>query len=265
VLLAAGAGSEKRGFHRPHIEQMQEIEDFSDERNKSWCIHCGQWLALVETNKDHVPSKSLLRKPHPHHLPVAKICKQCNSNFSRDEQYLVALLSSVLAGSTDPTAQRNASAARSLARSPELRARIERSGSVYKTMGGEKRIVWKPELHRVSRVIVKNARGHAFFELGEPMVTRPSHVWAYPLESMTATEREDFEGISAAEHVSPWPEVGSRMMPRVLTGQDMAGPWVVVQQDVYRYLWFDRCFQNISRLKCIGTIANPNLEHRDPC
>jgi hypothetical protein len=34
---------------------------------------------------------------------------------------------------------------------------------------------------------------------------------------------------------SGWPEVGSRMMSRMLTGQDMADGWIVVQEGVYRY------------------------------
>lgn len=57
---------------------MQEIEEFSDDRNKSWCIHCGKWLSDLKTNVDHVPTKSLLVKPRPHHLPVVRICTACN-------------------------------------------------------------------------------------------------------------------------------------------------------------------------------------------
>jgi hypothetical protein len=144
---------------------MQEIEEFVDERNKSWCIHCGWWLTQLDTNEDHVPSKSFLQKPHPHHLPVVTVCKPCNSGFSRDEQYFVAFLSSVLAGSTDPTTQTNASATRSLSKSPKLRERIDRSSSTYRTAGGETRIIWKPEIDRVNRVILKNARGHAYFRV----------------------------------------------------------------------------------------------------
>jgi hypothetical protein len=32
-----------------------------------------------------------------------------------------------------------------------------------------------------------------------------------------------------------WPEVGSRMMTRVITGQDLSNGWVIVQEGVYRY------------------------------
>lgn len=214
---------------------MQRIEEFSDERQRSWCIHCTRPLASLESNEDHVPSKSLLTKPRPHHLPVVKICKECNTSFSLDEQYVVTLLSSVLAGSTEPKEQPNASAARALTESPALRARIERSRTEYVTLGGETRILWKPDMDRIGRVALKNARGHAYFEYGEPMLDEPTHLWALPLESMTATERRDFEGLSDEGSLAPWPEVGSRMMTRLATGEDMVGQWVVVQEAVYRY------------------------------
>lgn len=41
---------------------MREIEDFTDDRLKAWCIHCGDAIADVESNRDHVPTKSLLTK-----------------------------------------------------------------------------------------------------------------------------------------------------------------------------------------------------------
>jgi hypothetical protein len=119
------------------------------------------------------PSKSLLLKPHPENLPVVQVCKPCNTGFSLDEEYLVAFLGAVTAGSSDPDRQAKANAARILNRNPKLRARIERARSEYRTHGGETRIVWKPEARRIDRVILKNARGHAFFEIGEPMLNQP--------------------------------------------------------------------------------------------
>ena len=32
-----------------------------------------------------------------------------------------------------------------------------------------------------------------------------------------------------------WPEVGSRIMTRILTGEDFNNGWIVVQEGVYRY------------------------------
>jgi hypothetical protein len=214
---------------------MQKIDEFNDERQRSWCIHCARSLAGLETNQDHVPSKTFLRKPRPHHLPVVTICKDCNTGFSLHEQYAVTFLSCVLAGSTAPEKQPNASAARALADSAALRARIEQSRTEYLTLGGQTRIVWKPDMDRIQQVVLKNARGHAYFEFGEPMLDTPTHVWANPLESMTVTERQDFEGLDDRGDFAPWPEVGSRMMTRLATGDDLTGQWVVVHDGIYRY------------------------------
>ncbi len=81
---------------------MEKIEEFVDERQKSWCIHCTRSLAGIRTNEDHVPTKGFLLKPRPHNLPAVTICTECNTGFSLDEQYAVAFLSCVLAGSTNP-------------------------------------------------------------------------------------------------------------------------------------------------------------------
>jgi hypothetical protein len=214
---------------------MRNVQEFVDARHKSWCIHCGRPLSGLEANEDHVPSKSLLQKPRPHHLPIATTCKECNTAFSLDEQYAVTFLSCVLAGSTDPERQPNASAARALADSAALRALIERSRSEYVTLSGETRVLWKPDMGRIERVVLKNARGHAYFEYGEPMLDPPVHIWILSLEGMTVTERQEFESLSDEVKLAPWPEVGSRMMTRLLTGEDMSGQWIVVQEGLYRY------------------------------
>ena len=210
---------------------MDLIEEFVDRRQESWCIHCGAWIADVETNEDHVPSKALLRKPHPAHPPVVTTCTVCNNGFSADEEYLFLFLNCVLAGSTDPDRQLDPRVARALGRHRSLRARIERSKTESQTDAGAKRCIWKPETERVNRVVIKNARGHAFYEYGEPMLTEPDLVWAVPLESLPAQQWNAFENI----HMAGWPEVGSRMMTRVMTGQALRDGWVVVQQGVYRY------------------------------
>ena len=44
----------------------------------------------------------------------------------------------------------------------------------------------------------------------------------------------------ATDGLAVWPEVGCRMMTRLLTGQDMVGAWVIVQDGVYRYS-IDEC------------------------
>ena len=97
------------------------------------------------------------------------------------------------------------------------------------------RIFWQPEIDRINRVVLKNARGHAYFEYGEPKVETPLHVWVRPLESMSEDERAEFEGWAESGVLAVWPEVGSRMMTRIATGLDMEGNWIIVQDGTYRY------------------------------
>jgi hypothetical protein len=214
---------------------MRKIEEFVDERLQTLCIHCARPLADLEVNEDHVPSKSFLVKPRPHNLPIVKICSECNNSFSLDEQYAVTFLSCVLAGTTAPEKQSNGSAARALADSNALRTRIERSRTEYVTQAGETRLIWKPEVDRIERVVLKNARGHAYFEFGEPVLEAPNYVCFIPLENMNSTDRCFFEGLNDSKNLAGWPEVGSRMMTRLVTGEDLAGQWVIVQDGTYRY------------------------------
>ncbi len=214
---------------------MDRIEEFVDERLKSWCIQCGAWIGGIETNEDHVPSKALLLKPHPDNLPVVRICTACNNGFSADEEYLFLFLRCVLAGTTDPDRHTDARVARALTHHDKLANRIKRSKMEWQTVDGETRYVWKPETARIHRVVTKNARGHAFYECGQPMLDEPEHVWAVPLEALTMTERKAFEDGERKGMRVGWPEVNSRMMTRVVTGQDLCNGWVVVQDGVYRY------------------------------
>ena len=176
-----------------------------------------------------------MRKPYPENLPVVATCITCNNGFSADEENLSLFLHCVLVGSTDPGRHMDKRVARALRRHETLRVRIEGSKTEYQTISGETGGVWKPETERIERVIVKNARGHAFYEYGERMLIEPEHVLTLPLASMTAAERKEFDTAGRAGELASWPEVGSRMMTRVFTGQDMRDGWVIVQDGVYRF------------------------------
>jgi hypothetical protein len=208
---------------------MKEVEDFADSRHKAWCIHCGAVLADTRTSKDHIPTKTLLREPFPANLPLIRICFDCNQSFSPDEQYLVAFLGSVLAGSTDPDRQIHPPAARILRHSSELRQQIERSRRESASADGQPS--WIPEQKQITTALLKNARGHAMYEYGEPMRDEPVSVSAVPIALLAAGQRQDFETVA----MTAWPEVGSRMMTRVMTGQDLDDGWIVVQPGIYRY------------------------------
>ena len=211
---------------------MDEIEEFSDARHKAWCIHCRASLGSVKTSRDHVPTKTLLRPPYPANLPIVLVCHDCNQGFRKNEEYLVAFLSVVISGTTDPELQVSASAARILRHNTQLRAEIELAKREYKSRDGQDNLIWNADLNRIVPVVVKNARGHAFYEYGEPMLDDPESVLVVPLPTLTASERASFEEVPDS---GAWPEVGSRMMTRVMTGQDLDGSWIVVQEGSYRF------------------------------
>ena len=205
------------------------------------CIHCREVVNPEEITREHVPSKCLLRKPYPENLIVVKVCRKCNASFSRDEEYLSALLAAVLSGSTDPAKQKTPRDSRRFTEQPALRARIDKSTIATRTLFGETETVFMPELERVENVVLKNARCHALYELDCPVsiFSEPDYIRCVPLRSFSREQRARFE-----EDISEWAEVGTRMFMRQCysfdpSQSDMLGPWVVVQEDVYRFLASD--------------------------
>ena len=88
--------------------------------------------------------------------------------FALDEEYFAAFLSAVVSGSTEPDHQGLPSAASIFRENRNLRNRIDRSKVQEQTLFDEMRKMWIPEQERINRVIVKNARGHGYFEYGDP-------------------------------------------------------------------------------------------------
>lgn len=160
------------------------------------------------------------------------ICRSCNESFSKDEEYLCVFLAAVISGDADPDPSLFASAAASVEHSPGLRERITRSQRHQLVLWGEPEILWMPDLDRVNRVIVKNARGHVLHELGEPVSDAPSEVGCWPVSRLTVDQRHTFESVSLG---ALWPEVGSRMMQRLVGVDPLVDGWVEVQEGVYRY------------------------------
>ena len=211
---------------------MQQIEPFADIRQGTWCIHCG---STAKGSRDHVPSKVFLDRPYPENLPVVDICGRCNQGFSLDEQYLSCFLECVVCGSTDPERLERAKIRRTLSQQVELRSRIERSKRDSDTLDGDKLIVWQPEQERVRNVILKLARGHASFELNEPMMDEPDAISIAPLHLSPESDGENFEASPIRDSpIAPWPEVGSRAMQRLMTGAALVDGWIEVQEERYR-------------------------------
>lgn len=229
---------------------MEQLNNYADNRLIYDCIYCG----ATSDTRDHVPSKCLLEKPFPDNLPVVGCCYSCNQNFSKDEQYFVCLIESVLCGSTDPEKIGRPSVARIMQNSPALRQRIENSKT---EMNGQ--IAFVPEIDRINNVMLKLARGHAAFELSQPCRTELDHFWCGPLLSLPKECREAFDSVHFQQLFG---EVGSRNMQRFLVTQItrlaengeqqniemIINDWIDVQDGRYRFLAIDEMGQIVIRI-----------------
>ena len=210
---------------------MELLEDFSDERLRLHCIHCGAFLAACPANSDHVPSKCLLNRPLPDNPAKVTVCAKCNSGFALDEEYLGVLLAAVLSGDAMPDAGRFPKPAAAVLRNPKLHARIAWTRQEQLTLFGEPEVLWAPQAERVERVVVKNARGHLFHELGGASPEDPQSVWFLPVARLSPDRRAAFERVDRGL----LPEFDSRLLHRVLGIEPPQDSWVEVQRNVYRY------------------------------
>lgn len=229
---------------------MREIEDFTDERTRARCIHCGAAIVDVEGSRDHVPTKSLLTKElralgadydrgeggELDYLPQVLICRPCNASFSPDENYLLCVLHAVMAGSLYPDPAKNPEAANILRSNRHAVRSLKRcpDGQLFLFDDLQPFILY-PDSDRVKRVIVKNARGHAYHEIGEAMRDDPDDVVFVPLGVLTPDQRDAFESAGTGIDLGVWPEVGSRMTIQVFDEEAVVGGWVIVEPGRYRY------------------------------
>lgn len=227
---------------------MQHVEDHGDERQKAWCIHCGKPIADIPSNRDHVPTKSLLSKAlrargaefdrgagDPlDYLPQVLVCVECNTGFSTDETYLLCVLHALMAGSLNPDSSRHPDAARVLRSNRQIVRQLKAMPDGQLMLFGDLQpFTLHPDTGRIARVVVKNARGHAYHEIGEPLMHTPATISFWPIETLDPERRAAFEAIGNGLDV--WPEVGSRMLVRLAEGVGMAGGWIEVEPRRYRY------------------------------
>jgi|GEM_PF-709897 len=228
---------------------MHEIEEFVDQRQSSWCIHCGRYISDVVTNRDHVPSKSLLTKSMRgkgqaydrgegdpgDYLPQVVVCRGCNAGFSVAENYLLCVLHATMAGSLypDPSVHPDAANVLRSNRNVVRSLKAKPDGQLFLFSNLEPFVIY-PDLAPIRTTVLKNARGHVFHEVGEPMLSAPDYVAFAPLQDFGERGRAAFE--NEGTRLDLWPEVGSRMLLRVLDDPPCAGGWITVEENRYRYL-----------------------------
>ena len=194
---------------------MEQVENYGDERQMSWCVYCG---GPTET-RDHVPSKVLLDEPYPDNLPVVPACAQCNSSFSLDEEYLACLNECAVRGVIGGDSIERVKVMRILAEKPALAKMLEEAKVVI-----DGQTLFRIESNRVRNVVLKLARGHAAFGLNTPQFGEPAYIAVEPLCSLSHILVSAFE---TPPSMDVWPEAGSRAMMRC--AKSSAPTWVTVQ------------------------------------
>lgn len=108
------------------------------------------------------------------------ICRPCNASFSPDENYLLCVLHAVTAGSLYPDPAKHPEAATTLRSNRHVVRSLKRcpDGQLF-LFDDLQPFTLYPDSDRVKRVIVKNARGHAYHEIGEAMRDDPYEVGSY--------------------------------------------------------------------------------------
>jgi hypothetical protein len=205
---------------------MIENEEFSDKRNKAFCPYCGR--TTRPRNKDHVPSRILLDKPYPAHMPIIFPCQKCNSDFSRDEEYVACLIECARIGSSDIRAVEREKIREALGHSPKMAVQISE--------GIGRNDFWSTSYHdraRIARIVLKLAMGHVAYELGEPILAEPIGISFLPINLMSHEQLASFETPPAFSLLA---EVGSWAFQRQIESATGKDGWIIVQPGRYRYL-----------------------------
>lgn len=225
-------------------ESLRPFVEYS-RRGMHYCIYCGS----IADTREHVPSKTFLKKPLPSDLPVLPACKKCNNGFSSDELYAktyIECLKAVFINSNLDYLQV----------APSDRKEIREAKLSIKKAFDQKELVFDD---RVGRVLLKLAIGHAVYELSEGYY---SLAWAgnplytkYIIRS-TVSEAE-WNSLEYAEAMNEkiLPVIGSRVFRNLFVFQlplkNSEGngdlnlnllmmDWTDIQEGEYRYVaYFD--------------------------
>ncbi len=200
---------------------MEQVRPFVDERLGCFCYACNG----APATRDHVPAKVFLDEPFPDNLPIVGACRACNEGASIDEEYVACLLEVAACGFRNEPERPKIR--RIFRERPAIVARLGRA------MTPEGCIAVEHE--RVQQVITKLARGLWSYEIGEPTELMKAEVRFNPIATLSDDDLDAFLAISAP---TIFPEVGSRLMIKVIEGLGEGQgfhPWQIVQPSRFSY------------------------------
>ncbi len=124
------------------------------------CIYCA---GKAGETRDHVPPRSLLRKPYPPDLLTVPSCRECNAGFSKDEDYFRLIAVGIYCQTQKADELFDGAISRSMDRNKNMEDLLfidslrEAGGSVIVDL----------EYARIYRVAEKIARGLRYVHVGE--------------------------------------------------------------------------------------------------
>lgn len=238
---------------------MRQRDYLGDERlrdrivyNKgdSVCIYCGG----LADSREHIPSKTFLKKPFPDNLYTVPSCVKCNNSFSGDELYTRIVLDTLESAARENTLQSCKNGA-SL-KYPRLAESIVSEIEAFRSNRSCETTTFHFRSKKIERVLEKLARGHAVYELSETYYLEGENAWDiaktfYSFRPLLSEETIDNYDCAADIQNCILPEIGSRVYENVFPVQipiahiDGVGTyvlrsvlldWTDIQDSTYRYI-----------------------------
>lgn len=206
------------------MEQLDE--EGLDERIAHSCCYCGSMQGPF--TRDHVPAKVFLDAPYPDNLIVVPSCEKCNNGKSMDEEYCACIFEMFECGFVDDDMFERPKIARIVKHRPAFRKMLKEAFKFAPKKG-----VWvEYDKARICNVSANTAKGIVRYEGGfNVSEMRPS---TFFIERQSQEALAEFESVWKLRH-EMYPEVGSRLLRRIVEKQEAVPKWKIVQPGRFRY------------------------------
>lgn len=197
-----------------------------DQRIARSCCYCGSMQGLF--TRDHVPAKVFLDEPYPANLMVVPSCEKCNNGKSMDEEYCACIFEMFECGYVDDDMFERPKISHIVKHRPALRKMLQGAFRFAPKKG-----VWvEYDQVRMCNVSVNTAKGIARYEGGFNVAEVQPRTFFMEQQSHEAISK--FENVGSLRH-GTYPEIGSRLLKRMIEKQESVPEWKIVQPGRFRY------------------------------
>lgn len=219
-------------------EKLKQRPFLGDQRKISSCLYCNYQGDTF--TREHSPSKVFLDGPLPENLPITYSCSECNSSFSKDEEYLAAIIECMRCNTYEIEGLERKKVKKILEKNQRLHREIK---NAFESTKGAIAI----DLKRTNNIILKLARGHLTFEMCEIALCPPTALGISFIHNMNEEERYEFESLVEADVLYEISRVSmelavieyslySEKENKHVKVRKIVYPWQDVQDGRYRYM-----------------------------